>query len=103
MNDGKPHIIKPWPESFGQAPASPPPPGVVLGDDWNDGYERKKDTTVPSLRKMFSGMQTPPTYLHLRAHTAGDIKRCGVEKFLDERWVEKDEILARAPPPRGGC
>jgi len=47
-------------------------------------------------------MQTPPTYLHLRAHTAGDIKRCGVEKFLDERWVEKDEILARAPPPRGG-
>jgi len=77
--------------------------------DWNDGYERKKDTTVPSLRKMFSGMQTPPTYLHLRAHTAGDIKRCGVEKFLDERWVEKDEILAhyaatgRMPEDRTGA
>eukprot|EP00668_Euglena_longa_P036412 GGOE01046800.1.p1 GENE.GGOE01046800.1~~GGOE01046800.1.p1 ORF type:complete len:352 (+),score=97.87 GGOE01046800.1:71-1126(+) len=61
---------------------------------WNDGYDRKKDKDVPNLHKMFTGMQTPPTYVHIKEYDVGSIKKCGAEKWLDERWVEKDAILA---------
>eukprot|EP00667_Euglena_gracilis_P012879 EG_transcript_13255 len=62
--------------------------------NWNDGYDRKKDKEVPNLQKMFTGMRTPQTYVHIKEYTVGAIKKCGTEKWLDERWVEKDAILA---------
>eukprot|EP00670_Eutreptiella_braarudii_P006175 CAMPEP_0174284272 /NCGR_PEP_ID=MMETSP0809-20121228/5021_1 /TAXON_ID=73025 ORGANISM="Eutreptiella gymnastica-like, Strain CCMP1594" /NCGR_SAMPLE_ID=MMETSP0809 /ASSEMBLY_ACC=CAM_ASM_000658 /LENGTH=275 /DNA_ID=CAMNT_0015379697 /DNA_START=239 /DNA_END=1066 /DNA_ORIENTATION=- len=62
--------------------------------DWDDGYERKKDKEVPSLTKMFGGFKTPPTYIHMKASTAKEIKEQGIQDWLDKSWVEKDTVLS---------
>jgi 1-acyl-sn-glycerol-3-phosphate acyltransferase len=60
---------------------------------WKDGYNRKKDKSIPSIVKLFGGMKASPIFLYVRRYHVKDIIAKGVERWIDERWTEKDSIL----------
>eukprot|EP00993_Chasmostoma_nieuportense_P001979 NODE_2812_length_1085_cov_3.377871_g2682_i0.p1 GENE.NODE_2812_length_1085_cov_3.377871_g2682_i0~~NODE_2812_length_1085_cov_3.377871_g2682_i0.p1 ORF type:complete len:344 (-),score=101.32 NODE_2812_length_1085_cov_3.377871_g2682_i0:52-1047(-) len=61
---------------------------------WQDGYTRKLDCDIPNLLKLARRQQPGPIFCHIKRHSVLDIRKQGVAQWLDQRFQEKDAILA---------
>ncbi|OQR85213.1 1-acyl-sn-glycerol-3-phosphate acyltransferase [Thraustotheca clavata] len=57
------------------------------------GYGRNIDTEIPSMKSLVAGKGPNEIHLHGQKFTFDHVKQLGVEKFLDQQWAFKDQIL----------
>ena len=62
---------------------------------WEMGYSRKRDKMIPNFANMLSGVCTERCHMNSEKFSYDDVASHpqGVEGWLTERWVRKDELM----------